>query len=205
MVDKVLYLDLPEISVKKDAEKKALNDNMKKAKLIPYYFPNNKIGEQVIRSSKRRELNPMLFLYIKMRNNLFQMLAYNCPINSWRVWLHRRRGVHIGNHVMLGMHCILDNAYPEYIYIEDYAALAGHVYVLAHSNPYKHFSKILESYVAPVIIREGAWIGVSTTILSGAEVGKYSIVTAGSVVTGKMPENCFLRGNPARVIARYKL
>lgn len=106
---------------------------------------------------------------------------------------------------MLGMHCILDNAYPEYIYIEDYAALAGNIYVLAHSNPYQHFSKILESYVAPVVIREGSWIGVSSTVLSGAEVGKYSIVTAGSVVSGKMPGNCFLRGNPARVIAKYKL
>ena len=106
---------------------------------------------------------------------------------------------------MIGMHCVLDNAYPEYIFIEDDAALAGHVYILAHSNPYQHFSNVLESYVAPVRIRKGAWIGVSATILSGADIGEYSIVTAGSVVTGKMPDKCFLRGNPAREIAKFKL
>lgn len=178
---------------------------MKKATAIPYYVPHKNIGVQINSSSKRREMNPIVFLCRKMRNHLFQMLAYNCPVNSWRIWLHRKRGVHIGKNVMLGMQCILDNAYPEYIYIEDYAALAGNVYILAHSNPYQHFSKILESYVAPVVIREGAWIGVSSTILSGAEVGKYAIVTAGSVVTGIMPGNCFLRGNPARVIAKYEL
>ena len=181
------------------------NSEIRKAQSIPYYKPYNKLGEQVRSSSNRRKFNPLFFLLKKTRNHLFQMLAYNCPINSWRIWLHRKRGVHIGKNVMLGMHCILDNAYPEYIYIEDYAALAGNVYMLAHSNPYQHFSKILESYVAPVVIREGAWIGVSSTLLAGSEIGEYSIVTAGSVVTGKMPDCCFLRGNPARVIARYKL
>lgn len=178
---------------------------MKKPKPIPYYTPHKKISEQVKSSSARRGINPIVFIFRKMRNHLFQTLAYNCPVNSWRVWLHSKRGVHIGKHVMLGMHCILDNAYPEYIYIEDYAALAGNNYIIAHSNPYQHFSKILESYVAPVVIREGAWIGVSSTLLAGSEIGEYSIVTAGSVVTGKMPDCCFLRGNPAKVIARYKL
>ena len=179
------------------------NSEIRKAQSLPYYRPHNKLGEQVRSSSNRRKVNPLVFILRKLRNTLFQMLAYNCPVNSWRIWLHRKRGVHIGKNVMLGMQCILDNAYPEYIYIEDYAALAGNVYILAHSNPYQHFSKILESYVAPVVIREGAWIGVSSTLLAGAEIGEYSIVTAGSVVTGKMPDSCFLRGNPARVIARY--
>ena len=178
---------------------------MKQSKSIPYYIPHRNISAQVRSSSKRRDINPIMFMLRKVRNHFFQMLAYNCPINSMRIWLHRKRGVHIGKNVMLGMHCILDNAYPEYIFIEDYAALAGNVYILAHSNPYQHFSKILESYVAPVVIREGAWIGVSSTLLAGSEIGEYSIVTAGSVVTGKMPDCCFLRGNPARVIARYKL
>ena len=152
---------------------------MKEAKSIPYYTPHKGIGDQIKKSSKRREISPLLFMLKKVRNHLFQVLAYNCPINSVRIWLHRKRGVHIGKGVMLGMHCILDNAHPEYIYIEDYAALAGNVYVLAHSNPYEHFKPILDSYLAPVIIRKGAWVGVSSTLLSGSEIGAYAIVTAG--------------------------
>ena len=172
---------------------------------IPYYKTSKNLMQQLSMSSKRRELNKINFIFKKTRNYLFQTLAYNCPLNSLRVWLHKRRCVHIGKNVMIGMHCVLDNAYPEYIYIEDDAALAGHVYILAHSNPYQHFSNVLESYVAPVRIRKGAWIGVSATILSGADIGEYCIVTAGSVVTGEIPDRCFIRGNPARVIAKFKL
>ncbi len=182
-----------------------IKSKMIQYKKIPYYETSKNLTQQLAKSSKNRGLKKIDFLIKKTRNYIFQTLAYNCPLNSLRVWLHKKRGVHIGKNVMIGMHCVLDNAYPEYIYIDDDAALAGHVYILAHSNPYKHFSNVLDSYVAPVRIRKGVWVGVSVTILSGADIGEYSIVTAGSVVTGKMPDRCFLRGNPAREIAKFKL
>jgi len=114
------------------------------------------------------------------------------------------RGVHIGKNVMLGMHCILDNAHPEYIYIEDYAALAGNNYVIAHSNPYLHFKGRMISYLAPVIIRKGAWVGVSATLLPGTEVGECSVVSAGSTASGSIPPHTIVCGNPAVVTKRYE-
>lgn len=176
---------------------------MRKTQSIPYYKPHNKLSEQVKSSSLRRDINPIVFILRKVRNTLFQMLAYNCPVNSWRIWLHRKRGVHIGKNVMLGMQCILDNAYPEYIYIEDYAALAGNNYVLAHSNPYMHFKGRMLSYLAPVVLRKGAWVGVSATLLPGTEIGECSVVSAGSTVSGPIPSNCIVSGNPASIIKRF--
>ena len=69
--------------------------------------------------------------------------------------MHRWRGIHIGKHVYVGQLCVLDNAYPEYIYIEDHASMAGEVSVIAHVNPCEHFSFMLEAKVAPVVIKEG--------------------------------------------------
>jgi acetyltransferase-like isoleucine patch superfamily enzyme len=104
---------------------------------------------------------------------------------------------------MLGMHCVLDNAHPEYIYIEDYAALAGNNYIIAHSNPYLHFKGRMISYLAPVIIRGGAWIGVSSTLLPGTEIGECAVVSAGSTVSGKVPAHCVVVGNPAVITKQF--
>ena len=53
---------------------------------------------------------------------------------------------------------------------------------------------------APVIIKEGAFIGARCIILKGVTIGCHSIVGAGSVVSKSIPDNCIACGNPARVI-----
>ena len=65
----------------------------------------------------------------KVRNTIYMLMAYACPNNNLRQWMHRRRGVHIGKNVYLGMFCFLDNLHPEYIYIEDNIQLQQHVFV----------------------------------------------------------------------------
>lgn len=176
---------------------------MKKARPIPYYTPHKSVAEHLARSSQRREMNKYRFLLRRILNYILQSVAYNCPINSWRIFFHRLRGVHIGNHVMLGMHCVLDNAHPEYIYIEDYAALAGNNYIITHSNPYLHFKGRMISYLAPVVIRKGAWVGVSATLLPGTEVGECSVVSAGSTATSNIPSHTIVSGNPAVIIKQF--
>lgn len=53
---------------------------------------------------------------------------------------------------------------------------------------------------APVIIKEGAFIGAHCIILKGVSIGKNSIVGAGSVVTKSIPDNQVWAGNPVRFI-----
>ncbi len=172
-------------------------------KSIPYYEPKDKLSQQIKHSSERRKISKIFFIFRKLNNWLLATFAWNCPLNSLRVKFHRKRGVTIGKGVMLGFRCTLDHAYPEYITLKDNSALAGNVYLIAHSNPYKHFKGRLLSYVAPIVIEEGAWVGVNATILPGVTIGKNSVVSAGAVVTENVPDNCIVAGNPATIIRRF--
>ena len=49
-------------------------------------------------------------------------------------------------------------------------------------------------------IDRNVWIGAGAVILDGAEIGEGCIVTPGSVVSGSVPPNQILQGNPAQVI-----
>jgi acetyltransferase-like isoleucine patch superfamily enzyme len=49
------------------------------------------------------------------------------------------------------------------------------------------------------IIKEGASIGSSSTLLCGVTVGEHAIVGAGSVVTKDVPPYCIVAGVPAKV------
>ena len=50
------------------------------------------------------------------------------------------------------------------------------------------------------LIKRGASIGSGVTLLGGITVGENAIVGAGSVVTGDVPANATVAGNPARVL-----
>ena len=54
----------------------------------------------------------------------------------------------------------------------------------------------------PTIIKKGASIGSSVTLLSNLTVGENAIVGAGSVVTQDVPPNTIVVGNPARVLRK---
>ena len=49
-----------------------------------------------------------------------------------------------------------------------------------------------------IIIGQHVWAGLRGTILSG-RIGKNSIIGAGAVVKGELPQNCVAVGNPAVV------
>jgi UDP-2-acetamido-3-amino-2,3-dideoxy-glucuronate N-acetyltransferase len=50
----------------------------------------------------------------------------------------------------------------------------------------------------PTLIKQGASIGSSATLLCGITVGENAIIGAGSVVTKDVPDNTIFAGNPAR-------
>lgn len=51
----------------------------------------------------------------------------------------------------------------------------------------------------PTLVKKGASIGSSATILCGITVGENAVVGAGSVVTKDVPANSIVAGNPARI------
>lgn len=56
----------------------------------------------------------------------------------------------------------------------------------------------------PIRICEGAFIGAGTYIMKGVNIGKHSIVGAGSIVTKDIPDNEIWAGNPAKFIRKIE-
>ena len=137
----------------------------------------------------------------KIRNTIYMLLAYACPNNKMRQWMHRRRGVHIGKNVYLGMFCFLDNLHPEYIYIEDNASVNAGTMILTHFNPMKRYAAVFQAQMAPVLIKEGAIVAVRSTIMPGVCIGKNAVVSAGSVVDKDVADCTIVKGNPMKVVA----
>lgn len=55
---------------------------------------------------------------------------------------------------------------------------------------------------AAVSIADGAFIGAHSIILKGVTIGEKSVIGAGSVVTGHIPDNEIWAGNPAKFIRK---
>jgi len=58
--------------------------------------------------------------------------------------------------------------------------------------------------VVPTIIKKGASIGSSCTILANVTVGENAILGAGSVITKDVPPNTIVAGNPTRILRKFK-
>ena len=54
----------------------------------------------------------------------------------------------------------------------------------------------------PTLVKKGASIGSSVTILCGVTIGENAMVGAGSVVTKDVPRNAVIAGNPARILKK---
>lgn len=57
----------------------------------------------------------------------------------------------------------------------------------------------------PVKIGDSVWLGNGATVLPGVEIGDYSVIGAGAVVTKSVPARVLAAGNPARVIRDLKV
>lgn len=51
-----------------------------------------------------------------------------------------------------------------------------------------------------VVVEEDVWIGCNVTLLSGAHLGRSSVIAAGAVVTNNIPPYCIAGGVPAKPI-----
>jgi acetyltransferase-like isoleucine patch superfamily enzyme len=59
------------------------------------------------------------------------------------------------------------------------------------------------AHPAPVVIGDGAFLGIGSVILQGVTVGARAYVAAGAVVTRDVPAGFVVVGNPARQVRRW--
>lgn len=95
----------------------------------------------------------------------------------------------------------------EKIIIKEFALIGGGCKIYDtdfHSVHIKDRKNIPETGVksSPVIIQRGAFIGASSIILKGVEIGENAVIAAGSVVSKSIPKNEVWGGNPAKFIKK---
>ena len=129
-----------------------------------------------------------------VRNRALQILARISPgAQTWRVRLHRWRGVRIGQRVWIGYDAIIETAYPQLVEIQDDVSIGIRATIIAHFREARG-----------VVIEEGAFIGPGAIIMPKVKIGKGAVVTAGSVVTNSVAPMTLVQGNPARPVAKLE-
>jgi acetyltransferase-like isoleucine patch superfamily enzyme len=140
-------------------------------------------------------------------NRLLHFFARALPMYpGWRVFIHRLRGVKIGQGVFIGSDVFIDNTYPESIIIEDCVTVISRTFIIGHNFIPIHFEKILkrDTTTKPgVILRKGCYIGAQCIVLPGVTIGECAIVGAGSVVSNDIPPYSIAMGSPARIIKTF--
>jgi acetyltransferase-like isoleucine patch superfamily enzyme len=106
----------------------------------------------------------------------------------------------IGNRVWIGPQSYFD---ARNLVIEDFVGWGpgGKVLGSAHTGDPVNIPIIATPLVIkPVVIGAGADIGTNATVLPGVHIGPHSIIGAGAVVTGDVPEYAIAAGVPARIV-----
>lgn len=179
---------------------------IRKAHAIPYGGGQEMNLSKYFRNSARGEkMNPFRFALKRIKSYICCVLAYVAPSNKIRVALNRLKGVNIANGSYIGMFVFIDNAHPEYVYIEEDVAINAGCMLVAHFNPMGHYRRTIISKVDPIIIKKGAMLGMRSIINPGVIVGDYSMVSSGSVVYRNVEPQTIVRGNPAEVIGKVRL
>lgn len=116
----------------------------------------------------------------------------------------------IGSEISIGKETRVNGAYihaHSKIFIGSKCVIAAGVNILDSNG---HIVNSIDRTVGrdtakPIIIGNNVWIGLNSIILKDTTVGDNSIVSAGSVVKGKFPENSIIQGNPAKVIGQVHI
>lgn len=100
----------------------------------------------------------------------------------------------------------LFNTFSGNITVEDYAFTGHNVSFLTGTHNYSLIGKKRMNDISTtgrdITVKEGAWIGSNAIILGPCEIGKHSVVAAGSIVMSDVPSSTLVGGSPASIIKK---
>lgn len=121
---------------------------------------------------------------------------------DYGIYLRYLNKIYLGNGVEINRGC---KFYPSYkfreskIIIGDNAVIAPDVIFFGAGQ---NSSDITKDVSHTITIHDSVYIGGGSIIRYGVEIGKNSIVAAGSVVVKDIPESCLYGGVPAKFIKK---
>jgi acetyltransferase-like isoleucine patch superfamily enzyme len=131
---------------------------------------------------------------------------YGCEIGDGTklgTFVEVQKGVKIGKNCKVSSHTFI----CEGVTIEDNCFIGHNVTFindpLPRSTSESGELQTEEDWVCiPTLIKKGASVGSSATLLCGITVGENAIIGAGAVVTKDVPANSIVAGVPARVLRK---
>lgn len=127
---------------------------------------------------------------------------YGCEIgdnSKVGAFVEIQKNVKVGKNVKISTHTFI----CEGVTIEDNAFIGHNVTFINDKYPRAtngegDLQTEKDWKVVPTLVKRGASVGSSSTILCGVTIGENAIVGAGSVVTKDVPANTVVAGVPAR-------
>jgi acetyltransferase-like isoleucine patch superfamily enzyme len=132
---------------------------------------------------------------------------YDCEIgddSQVGAFVEIQRGARIGRRVKVSTHTFI----CEGVTIEDDVFIGHNVSFINDKYPRSSMDGRLQTAAdwtcVPTLVKRGASIGTSATILCGVTIGENAVVGAGSVVTRDVPDGTVVAGVPARILRRVQ-
>jgi len=124
---------------------------------------------------------------------------------DYKVYMRYLNNIEIGNGVAINRGCEFYTSMG----LGKKIVLGENVVISPNSKFYgaahDHRKPEMPDIAGDIIIGDGCWICADCTLLPGVEVGRGSVVAAGSVVVNDIPEYSVAAGNPAKVVRKREM
>ena len=137
---------------------------------------------------------------------IFKPLARLMPLSKLRIMLFKLCGYSIGKDTFLGEDLIItDNLHDKNVFIGDRVSIGPRVTLVTSSSPnlsrIRPYVKVVDGKIR---IENDAWIGAGVIILPNVNIGEFSVIGAGAVVTKDVPPYTVVAGVPAKIIKKLE-
>lgn len=158
-----------------------------KAKIVLWYFVN----AIFVRASWNPFISIKILILRLFGAKLGKGLVLKNNVNIKSPWFLK-----IGDYCWIGENVWIDNL--DKVTIGSNVCISQGVLLLTGNHDYTKSNMPYRN--APIIIKDGAWVGAKVTVTAGVTIAENCVLTVGSVVTHDTEPNMIYQGNPARAI-----
>lgn len=146
-------------------------------------------------------MNRIKLYFIKARMKFFPFWAKKYDFNI----ILESQGIRVGKGTIFydPETMQIDRSRPFLLTVGEYCKITSGVTILTHDYSRSVLRRAYGAVVGEgrrTTIGNNVFVGMNSTILMGTHVGNNVIIGAGSVVSGDIPDNVVVAGNPAKVI-----